>query len=63
MNCFGKSTTVSDFTKKEVFQLPSDGLINKAKIQFGGQSPTFRKLSIEDKGKVRLGGQGPIFRV
>ena len=54
--------TVSNPPTKEVFRLPSEGMIDKSKVQLGGQGPIFRKSSIEDKGKVRLGGQGPIFR-
>ncbi len=63
MTNFKKPITISDSAHKQTFRLPSESLVDKAKVRLGGQGPAFRKASIEDKGKVRLGGQGPIFRV
>ena len=62
MKYFNKPVMVSNSLNKKAFRLSSESIIDKAKVQLGGQSPVFRKISTEDKGKVRLGGQGPIFR-
>ncbi len=63
MNHFDKSTTTLDAVKKTGFRLPSANLVDKEKVQLGGQGPAFRMSAIVDKAKVRLGGQSPIFRM
>lgn len=61
MNNFDKLTTLA-IVKKNGFRLPSANLVDKEKVQLGGQGPAFRMSSIVDKSKVKLGGQSPIFR-
>ena len=61
MENFVKSTTLA-IVKKDGFRLPSANLVDKEKVQLGGQGPAFRMSSIADKAKVQLGGQSPIFR-
>ena len=61
MENFAKSTALA-IVKKNGFRLPSANLVDKEKVQLGGQGPAFRMSSIVDKAKVQLGGQSPIFR-
>lgn len=61
MNDFDRSTTLA-IVEKNGFRLPSANLVDKEKVQLGGQGPAFRMSSIVDKSKVKLGGQSPIFR-
>ena len=61
MEKFVKPTTLA-IVKTNGFRLPSANLVDKEKVQLGGQGPAFRMASIVDNAKVRLGGQSPIFR-
>ena len=62
MNHFNKPVTVLNLPNKDVFKLPSESMIDKAKVKIGGFGPAFRKASIDDKDKVHLGGLGAISR-